>query len=241
MGRSFFRPAQDNTIEDFEHGTFYHAKSRTWFEMVRRGDRYFQRRYQIDVDGKQTNVEEKSVDFVLRSGSHSRTYLHLTSRNILQQLPLGWYAENGGHWGMNPGYNQPGHPFSRRVITYECIGCHDAYPSIPEGHDGFGADPEFNLPLPEGIDCQRCHGPGERHVEAARKQNSSRDEVRDAIVNPARLGAERQKEICMHCHLETDSSLVSHSILRYSEGPFAYKPGEPLGDFRLFFDKTSGT
>lgn len=241
MGRSFSRPAPANTLEDFTRATFFHDKSRTWFEMVHRGDRYFQRRWQLDPQGRQVNVEEKSVDYVLGSGNHSRTYLHLTATNTLQQLPLAWYSEDGGHWGMNPGYDQPDHPYSRRVINYECLGCHNAAPTIPKGHEGLGADPEFVLPLPEGIDCRRCHGSTERHIAVAQKKNASRDEIRWAIVNPARLAPHRRMEVCMQCHLETDSSLVSHSIQGYTEGPFSFQPGEVLAKFRLFLDRKDST
>jgi tetratricopeptide (TPR) repeat protein len=59
-------------------------------------------------------------------------------------------------------------------------------------------------------------------------------------VNPARLSAERQAEICMQCHLETTSFRLPNAIVRYERGPFSYRPGEPLGDFILQFDKAGG-
>jgi len=41
----------------------------------------------------------------------------------------------------------------------------------------------------------------------------------------------------MQCHLETTSSPLPASIVRYERGPFSYRPGDPLADFMLFFDK----
>ena len=76
---------------------------------------------------------------MLGSGNHARTYLHLTRRNTLQQLPLGWYAEKGGYWAMNPGYDRPEYQGSTRVIHYECMFCHNGYPGIPAGHQEDGA------------------------------------------------------------------------------------------------------
>ena len=64
-----------------------------------RDGKFYQRRWQIGFDGKDTNVEEKQIDYVLGSGNHAQTFLHRTARNTLQQLPLGWYAEKGGYWG----------------------------------------------------------------------------------------------------------------------------------------------
>lgn len=241
MGRSFYKPSPLNTpankVEDYgARNSFYHAASSTHFTMLERSGKYYQRRYQIGADGKETNVEEKQIDFVMGSGNHVRTYLHRTPQGALQELPVAWYAERGGYWGMNPGYDTPIQPNSRRKITYECMFCHNAYPDIPAGHDQLRAEPIFTGTMPEGIDCQRCHGPGQRHVELARGPRPSAEAVRAAIVNPARLTADRQMEVCAQCHLETDSFPFPHSILKYGRGPFSYRPGEPLADFMLSFD-----
>src|SRR5207244_9012585 len=162
-----------------------------------------------------------------------------TSRNTLQQLPLGWYAEKGGYWAMNPGYDRSDYQGSTRVIHYECMFCHNAYPRIPDGHQEAGAEAQYLQPIPEGIDCQRCHGPGQRHIEAATKP-AAREEIRAAIVNPARLSPEREMEVCLQCHLETTSRLLPHSLQRLGRGPFSYLPGQPLADFRLSFDRAPG-
>src|SRR5262249_54299483 len=144
-----------------------HQASGTYFSMVRRGGRYFQRQYQTGFDGKTTDGIEKEIDFVLGSGDHARTYLHRTPANTLVQLPLGWYAEKGGYWAMNPGYDQPDHPGFLRNITYDCMFCHNAYPTIPAANSTPRSSPVF-AGVPEGIDCQRCHGDGEKHVALAR-------------------------------------------------------------------------
>src|SRR5260370_9577081 len=47
---------------------------------------------------------------------------------------------------------------------------------------------------------------------------------------------ERQVEICMQCHLESASRTLPDAIRRFGRGPFSYRPGEPLGDFILYFD-----
>ena len=60
-------------------------------------------------------------------------------------------------------------------------------------------------------------------------------------MNPARLPSERQMEVCMQCHLETTSLPLPHSIVRYDRAPFSYRPGEPLGNFLIFFDHAPGS
>jgi len=239
MGRSFYKLKPGNTVETFGK-TFYHAASDTYLTMFERDGKYYQRRWQKSFDGSEINIDEKQVDYVIGSGNHGRTYLHMTSRGTLQQLPLGWYSEKGGYWAMAPGFDRPDYPGSTRLATYECMFCHNAYPSIPKGHDEIGAKPEFLSPLPEGIDCQRCHGPGQRHVETAQKANAQAAEIRAAIVNPKRLSADRELEVCMQCHLETTTVTLPHDIRKFDRAPFSYVPGQPLGDFRLAFDRAGG-
>lgn len=113
---------------------------------------------------------------MLGCGNHARTYLHLTGRNTLQQLPLGWYAENGGYWGMNPSYDRADYQGSTRVIHYECMFCHNAYPLIPAGSEEAGSEAQYRQPIPEGIDCQRCHGPagGTPMLQAGRARSRMR-------------------------------------------------------------------
>jgi predicted CXXCH cytochrome family protein len=232
MGRSFYTPDAGNTAG----GSYYHPASQTWFTNLERGGRYYQRRYQIGFGGGETNIDEKEINFVLGSGNHVRTYLSRTNSGALLELPLAWYAEEGGHWGMNPGYDKPDQPNARRRISLDCVFCHNAYPQVREGHGQRQAEPQFRGPLSQGIDCQRCHGAGDRHIQLARTAGSTAVAIAGAIVNPARLPPGRRMEVCLQCHLETDSMPFARSILKYDRGQFSYDPGEPLGNFLLFFD-----
>lgn len=240
MGRSFYRPSEE-TAGAFPRGkNFYHKPADSYYTMIARDGKYYQRRWQTGFDGKETNVDEKQIDFVIGSGNHARTYLHLTSRGMLQVLPLSWYSEKGGSWNMSPGYDQPDNPGSVRPVHYECIFCHNAYPKIPDDQQhNAGAEMVFRDPLPQGIDCQRCHGPGQRHVDIA-SAGGDKEAIRAAIVNPTKLTPEREMDVCMQCHLETTSLDLPHSVRRFDRTPFSYQPGEPLPDFSLAFDRAGG-
>ena len=237
MGRSFYRPRPENTVEDYTRDNrFHHLPSDTWYAMSKRGGRYYQRRWQIGFDGREANVQELEIDYVMGSGNHVRTYLHRTARGTLLELPLAWYPQKG--WAMNPGYDT-GHFVAPRRIAYECMFCHNAYPRIPDSALAPASEPVYSS-LPEGIDCQRCHGPGGDHVRAAQRPGAQAENVRRAIVNPARLKGERQMEVCMQCHLQTTSFRLPSSIRHFDFGPFAYRAGEPLGNFMTFFDRAPG-
>jgi Flp pilus assembly protein TadD len=195
----------------------------------------YQRRWRSGLSGKTISALESRVDYVMGSGNHARTYLHRTARGGLVELPLGWYSENGGEFAMGPGHDRA-YTLPPRAIAYECIFCHTAYPNIPPGHEEAGSEPLYEGDLPQGIDCQRCHGPGANHVRLA-QSGAAAEQVRAAIVNPARLSPARQMDVCMQCHLETTSRALPHSIVKYDRGPFSYRPGQPLGDFEIVFDR----
>jgi predicted CXXCH cytochrome family protein len=241
MAKSFYRLSPASTIENYGNGNpFYHAPTRAYYAMAQRAGKYFQQRWQLGADGKPAYRQEWQIDFVMGSGNHVRTYLHCGANGVLIELPLAWYSEKGGYWAMNPGYDTDRF-ITPRKIAYECMFCHNSYPRIPAGHERANSVPAYLDPIPEGIDCQRCHGPGSRHVLAAQVAGALQEDVRRTILNPARLSGDRQLEICMQCHLQTTSLRLPAAIRRFDRGPFSYNAGKPLSDFLLFFDRTAVT
>jgi len=242
MGRSLYRPSPQNMGEDFAtHNTLYNHASDRYYTLIERGGKWYQRRHQIGFDGRETNVVEKRIDYVIGSGNHVRTYLTRTAQGTLVELPVSWYAENGGFWAMSPGYDRPGQEDFRRTIIARCLACHTGYPAPGQTSNLATNEPRFGDNIPEGIDCQRCHGPGRAHIAAAASGHATPAAIRAAIVNPSRLSRERQLDVCMQCHLETTHFSLPGEILRDPQQPFSYRPGEPLGDSILFFDHAPGT
>jgi hypothetical protein len=200
MGRSFQSVRAGAKRPEFNGATFDHQPSREQFTAFGRDGGYFVRRSQ---HGPQpVNVFEEPVDYAIGSGNHAISYLHRKRDNKLVEFPLTWYAENGGHWGMSPGYDRPGHAGFGRAIAFRCMFCHNGYPDAAPGVADWDGASVFPPDLPEGIDCQRCHGPGQKHMDAAHLGRPLA-EIRAAIVNPAKLPPDRQLEVCMQCHLET--------------------------------------
>jgi len=236
MAHAFYRPKENDTVANPDSSRqFYHAASGTYYSMTSHAGKLYQRRWQIGFDGKPENVEELAIDYVMGSGNHARTYLHRELDGTLIELPLSWYSEDGGRWGMSPGFDSA-HPMTRRPIAYECMFCHNAYPQIPPtAHRDLSANPAYSATLPEGIDCQRCHGPGAAHVKAAQTAGTSLQQIRALILNPAHLSNDRQMEVCEQCHLETTSRLLPDRIRHYDQKPFGYTPDQPLSSFNAYF------
>ncbi len=241
MGRSFSSATLEQMPSKLDKpAAFYHKPSDRYYQITHREGRFFMRRHQLTPDGREENVVEAEIHYVVGSGNHSRTYLSRTSDNHLLQLPVSWYSENGGTLAMSPGYDTPNHQDFRRKVAFNCMSCHNGYPQLAAGKDLPGNEPIYPTNMPQGIDCQRCHGNGLAHLEALKK-GLPVAEVKRAIVNPARLSSERQMEVCMQCHLETTSFELPGAIQRYDRGVFSYQPGEALADHQLHFDHAPGT
>ncbi len=107
MARSFRSAAAISTPDELNGSTFFHEASREWFRMERHDRLPYVRRWQTASDGSETNVLEERVDYVIGAGDQAISFLHRTRDNKLVELPVSWYRENGGHWGISPAYDRP--------------------------------------------------------------------------------------------------------------------------------------
>jgi Flp pilus assembly protein TadD len=210
------------------------------YTMLERDGAFYESRQTIGYNGKPTDPYEKRIDYVIGSGNHAHTYLHRSPEGKLIELPVSWYTELGGSWAMSPGYDQPSQMDFRRAIGTDCMFCHNGYPQLDE--DANHSDAAiFPANLPEGIDCQRCHGPGAAHVKEAETHDTDLVAIRAAIINPAHLTRDRQMDVCKQCHLETTSLPLPNSIRKYNRTAFSFRPGESLTDYAFYFDHKPGT
>ncbi|MEM7353901.1 MAG: tetratricopeptide repeat protein [Acidobacteriota bacterium] len=233
MARSFYRPAPEKVIEDFDDNHYYHAPSGRHYEMTQDEGRYVFRRYQLDEAGRRINLWEQEVDWILGSGSTSRTYHFRVAAGELYQLPLAWYSQSSS-WGMAPGFDNPEHLGVTRRVRRECMFCHNAYPDVPSGSDTRAAPQTFPADLPQGIGCQRCHGPGAEHARTGMRQPVDFVRLAESIVNPADLPPRRQSDICYGCHMQPSVALAG--LRRFGRGDYSFRPGEPLSDYLVQVD-----
>ncbi|MBM3737327.1 MAG: tetratricopeptide repeat protein [Acidobacteria bacterium] len=81
-----------------------------------------------------------------------------------------------------------------------------------------------DTPEPAAITCRRCHGDAVAHLARPGRGN---------IYNP-----KQSSEVCFQCHLETASMGIVDSMRKPGRSVFSYKPGEPLADYKLYFDRS---
>jgi len=223
MARAFHKI---DILDEVPTTSYTHPKSNLTYTFLKRDDKVFLRR----TEPNNENPLEKEIQYVLGSGNHARTFIHRTPEGRLLEMPVNWYPENGGTLAMSPGYDRKDHMDMRRAIGYQCASCHNSYPNAKG--TSLMDDPVFEGELPEGIDCQRCHGPGRDHVAEG---------GRGKILNPRKLSPTRKMEVCMQCHLETTSFSLPNSIVRLDQNIFSYNPAQPLENFILHFDHAKDT
>jgi tetratricopeptide (TPR) repeat protein len=173
---------------------------RAWLSFDRPGD--------PEVHGK------RELLYYIGSGRRGRSYLFQTD-GFLFESPVNWYA-NKQLWDMAPAYQTTREmPLNLPAYT-SCLHCHVSgmQPPAP-GTDNRYSEPPFTA---NGVACERCHGPGDAHVNGG------------AIVNPAKLPPARRDDICMQCHLEGKAA-----IERPGRHVYEFRPGDALSDYVRYF------
>ncbi len=232
MARSFSRPSLENRIEDYRgKNSFYHEKSGFYYTMLERNGRFYQRRYLKNKKGEAIYTHEEEVTYILGSGDHARSYFHHHANGVITKLPVTWYTEEQ-RWGMSPGYDVADHLDFTRPIPQGCFFCHTSYPRlIPERSED---EVYFPYPLPTGIGCERCHGPGREHVRLI-LEGAPTEKFKKAIYHPGLDSKQAQRDLCYQCHVETNVYSVATRVIVPGRETFSYRPGEPFPDYAVRF------
>lgn len=109
-----------------------------------------------------------------------------------------------------------------------CFGCHAPAAALGSQHL------QLEAPL-LGVTCEGCHGPGERHVAAARAKNLKDPQ----IFNPGMLDPlELSQEFCGTCHLSFEQAMLlpeqgGANNIRFQAYRIFNSPGHRGGDARI--------
>jgi tetratricopeptide (TPR) repeat protein len=222
MGKSFDVASKAKSSADY-HTSIIHDKI---------GDFYYKAFWKNDslqfleyrLNGKDTIYKrQETVNYIIGSGQHTNS--HIQSVNgYLNQMPMTFYTQKKT-WDLPPGFENGHNTRFMRKIGLECMSCHNNYPEFV-----LGSENKFTA-VPEGINCERCHGPGSIHV--AQRQTESKIDTSKyidySIVNPAKLSIDAQFDICQRCHLQ------GNTILKEGKSFYDFKPGMKLSDYMTVF------
>jgi hypothetical protein len=204
-------PATKNSIK----GSFTDGKNRFEFNpdeyiaMEKRNGRLYQVAY---FQGQEERAEP--FDITTGSGKRGQTYLYWKN-NRLFQLPISYFTS------LNLWTNSPG--FSNRVafsrpITSRCLECHSTYFQKLSDQE---EDEEFSKTnIIYGVDCEKCHGPGARHI-AFHSKNPGEKTGR-FIINTEKLTRQQNLDLCRLCH---------GGRLKKTTTSFSFQPGDSLSGF----------
>ena len=222
MGKSFDLASKEKSAADYHNSIVHDKIGNFYYKAFWLNDSLQFLEYRMQ--GKDTIYKrQETVDYIVGSGQHTNS--HIQSVNgYLNQMPMTFYTQKQ-KWDLPPGFEDGHNSRFMRKIGLECMSCHNNYPDFV-----LGSENKFNS-VPEGINCERCHGPGSIHV-AQRKTGTKIDTskyIDYSIVNPAKLSIDAQFDICQRCHLQ------GNTILKEGKSFYDFKPGMKLSDFMTVF------
>ncbi len=151
---------------------------------------------------KGTLEGSKTLRYYIGSGTHGRGFV-FEEQGQLFQSPVAYFGAARG-WDVAPGYEKETSVFLGRKVEPACLACHSSGQNFAEG----------------AVSCERCHGPGESHVQAIRTSGKV-----GVIVNPAKLAPEQRDSVCAQCHLTGETR-----VLKPGRSEATYRPGDLLAD-----------
>ncbi|MBN8586848.1 MAG: tetratricopeptide repeat protein [Rhodothermia bacterium] len=208
MANSFYTLTEANTVENFDTAPIYHEATGFYYRPFREGNKFFQEEYRLE-NGEKTTSLIREMNYVVGSGTAARTYITVENGRHYE-LPLTWYTQEK-KWSFSPGYKEKNARFNRE-IPERCMACHNSYPEPVPFVEG------KYTKMPEGISCERCHGPGALHVEE-RTSDPDFKGTDYTIVNPKHLSLDRRLDVCQQCHLHGPVSLLREGVKAFDFRP----------------------
>ncbi len=146
-------------------------------------------------------VEEYVLEYVFGSGRHASTFVSLLDRDPIHPTLLEHrltYFAHADSLGLTPGHagKLSGNTSHGRVmettLVLQCFHCHS---TVTSDRGSQQLDERTMIP---NVSCERCHGPGKSHIEAARR---GRDLDRLIMqLGPGRSSPAEQVRVCGQCH-----------------------------------------
>jgi hypothetical protein len=222
MGRSMSLPDAPSQLEKVPKPvTVYDKQIGRYFQVARQDSNLYQSEYKLDSAGEEVFNQTEKLAFVVGTGANGFSYL-VQRGDYLFQAPLSFYSKTR-NWDLSPAHELG---FDRPIVT-GCIVCHSGQPQPVANRNGLYGQPPFKE---LAIGCERCHGPGQLHVEARTKGAPPSSGVDLSIVNPARLPSWLADNVCMQCHEQADAR-----VLQPGKDFLDFRPGNPLNETVAIF------
>lgn len=163
--------------------------------------------------------ESHLFDIAIGSGRKAQTYLYHQG-NEIHQLPVSYFVP-AASWANSPGFPATRISFDRNIPS-ACFGCHASAANVQTVQTGSLSLSEKYLPGQQllGIDCERCHGPANAHVEYHSAHPAEKQAKFITAINT--LNRLQKMDMCGLCH---------SGIKKSQQSVFNFKPGDSLDNF----------
>lgn len=196
----------------------YHLNDSLGFRMTKNGNGLYQEAF---LRANNQTIARDTMGMVIGSGTKGQTYLRW-QKEALYQLQVS-YNTAADQWTNSPGMSFRNLVDSRPVNS-SCLECHVTFAKSTSLY-GMGNTFEKDKII-YGVDCERCHGPSEAHVNFHRKNPEI--ETGHAITVYNELDQQQRLDACALCH----------SGLRTALKPaFLFVAGDSLSTFSTIDDK----
>jgi Flp pilus assembly protein TadD len=205
--------AMDGLIE----GKFTHAASGVHYRIFRRDGAGWLSYARPETAAGGSLSGEVKLAYFMGSNTRGRTYL-FERDGYWFETPVNWYAKKRV-WDMAPNYLTAHEMPLTLPVDANCLHCHvsGGAVALPGSRNHFAAAPFAHA----GIGCASCHGDAAEHVRTKGKA---------AVLNPAKLAADRRDSVCLQCHLEGGTA-----VYRLGHTLATYRPGDALFDSVAYF------
>jgi tetratricopeptide (TPR) repeat protein len=223
MGKSFAGATKQKSSGEFIRSLIYDEYSDFYYKAFwgKNDSLYFK---EFRLKGKDTIFKRiERCDYIIGSGHHTNSHMQNVNGH-LNQMPMTFYTQKK-EWHLPPGFENGVNTRFSRKIGLECMSCHNSYPDFV-----LGSENKYSA-VDEGINCERCHGPGSVHVQQ-RSTGSKVDTttyIDYSIVNPSKLSIDLQFDVCQRCHLQ------GNAVLKEGKSFYDFKPGMKLSDYISVF------
>ncbi len=223
MGKSFDLASHTKSSGRFDEHAVIHDRFKNFsYHPFWKNDSLFVKEFRMD--GSDTIYQRtERISYIVGSGQHTNSHI-MNLNGYAFQVPATFYTQKGT-WDLPPGFEGGFNSRFSRKIELECMSCHNAYPGIIQGSEN-----KYDF-IPNGIDCERCHGPGSEHVKQKQHGNLVDTSIATdySIVNPAKLPVALQLDICQRCHIQ------GNAVVNEGKTFFDFRPGMHLSEVMNVF------
>lgn len=219
MAHSFYKVSPQKEIEIFPSPIV--TVGDLSYRAYKENGKYYQEEFKM-LNGEKIHSLVREMIYIVGSGNAARTYMTVVNE-LFYQMPLTFYTQKK-KWAMSPGYDASNARFDREIPD-RCMACHNSYPeAVPKLPGAYKS-------MPEGIGCERCHGPGDLHV----KERTETEEVEGidyTIVNSKHLNLDKRLDVCQQCHLHG-----AVSFLQEGETANGFRPSLTLSAHTVLYEE----